>query len=189
MNLKMVFGVIGGFFLFALVAGIAVVVSQRPPSVLIPKQIGLPVANGIPETSSSTAATIALPLTGGGTLAVKDFIHNGETVADMNTPGSYVLAGSLGYCLSDGTCPHGATSTQFAISYTAQTQSFNIMLLKAPLGVARKAAEQFLVNRLGVAGQKLCELHYFIGTSYQVSTTYTAKNLGFSFCPGATALP
>ena len=120
---------------------------------------------------------------------MKDFIHNGETVADTVNPGTYVLAGSLGYCLADGSCPSGAPTTSFAISYDEKIRFFNIVLLEEPLGVTRFEAEQFLANRLGLSREQLCSLDYSIGAPYWINDAYADKNLGFSMCKGATPLP
>ena len=116
-------------------------------------------------------------------------MHNGESWADIQNPGSYILAGSAGYCLADGTCPHGASTDEFNISYNSASSFFNIVLLKEPLGATRVATEQFLGDRLGLSEQDMCVLNYFVGTPYYVSENFSGKNLGFSFCPGATTLP
>ena len=157
---------------------------------------GLPVAGSVapnnePGSSGAitTGATLSFTTRSGATAIVKDFVHNGETVADVVNPGSYVLAGTVGYCLADGTCPAGYSTTNFNISYDEKTHFFNVVLLKEPLGTVRLEAEQFLANRLGITGQQLCSLDYSIGAPYWVNTAYADKNLGFSFCPGATALP
>ena len=161
-----------------------------------PSTPGLPVANSTTFTtgtsgsfSTSTAPMISVAVQGGGAIAVKDFVHNGETVLDVQNPGSYVLAGSLGYCLTDGTCPAGASTTDFSVSYNDKTNFFNIVLLKEPLGTIRLEAEQFLQNRLDITEQQACGLNYFVGTPYWVNSVYDDRNLGFSFCPGATVLP
>ncbi|MDO8567052.1 MAG: hypothetical protein Q7R58_02785 [bacterium] len=158
---------------------------------------GLPVAGtvvpsneapGSPNTSI-TEATMSFSTPSGAVITVKDFIHNGETVPDVQNPGSYVLAGSLGYCLADGSCPRGAPTTNFSVLYNEKIHFFNIVLLKEPLGAIRLEAEQFLINRLGITEQQACSLNYSIGAPYWVNETYDDKNLGFSFCPGATKLP
>ena len=158
---------------------------------------GLPIASStIPDIESvdtfnpsTTVSTLSFPTRSGASLTVKDFIHNGETVSDSQNPGSYVLAGSLGYCLANGSCPSGASTTDFSISYNEKTHFFNIILLKEPLGEARFEAEQFLISRLGIDERQICSLDYFVGAPYWVNETYDDKNLGFSFCSGATKLP
>src|SRR3989344_5049120 len=112
---------------------------------------GLPIASStIPDietvdtfSTSTTISTLSFPTRSGASLTVKDFIRNGETVSDSQNPGSYVLAGSLGYCLANGSCPSGAATTDFSISYNEKTHFFNIILLKEPLGATRLEAELF----------------------------------------------
>lgn len=163
---------------------------------------GLPVSNSTVFTTSTTgitssystatstnSATLSL-ITQAGTIAVTDFVHNNETVADIENPGSYVLAGSLGYCLADGTCPSGAPANDYSIIFNEKTHFFNIVLLSEPLGGVRFSAEQFLMSRLGgISEQQACSLKYYVGTPYWVNSAYDNRNLGFSFCPGATVLP
>ena len=124
-----------------------------------------------------------------GTVVMLDFLNNGTTAADLQNPGMYYVAGSPGYCLSDGTCPHGAAATDFNIAYDARAQFFNIALLGEPLGKVRAEAEQLMIKILGISQDQLCTLNYYVGTTYYVNEQYSGKNLGFSFCPGATVLP
>jgi len=49
--------------------------------------------------------------------------------------------------------------------------------------------EQFMLKTLGISQQQLCALNYSVGVTRYVNEQYTAKNLGFSFCPGAVVLP
>ncbi|MDD2657854.1 MAG: hypothetical protein PHD04_04335 [Candidatus Pacebacteria bacterium] len=155
--------------------------------------LGGSVTPGSIDTGSSGSSvsnpTITFGTPNGGVVTVKDFIHNGETVSDVENPGSYVLAGSVGYCLANGSCPSGATTTDFNVSYNEKTHFFNIILLAEPLGSVRLEAEQFLASRLGLVDKEVCDLNYFVGTPYWINATYDNKNLGFSFCPGATVLP
>jgi hypothetical protein len=82
-----------------------------------------------------------------------------------------------------------ATSTDYNIGYDGVAKSFTIALLKEPLGNSRKEAEQFLMTTLGITQQQMCSLNYYVGTTYFVNESYDSSNLGFSFCPGAVALP
>ncbi len=132
-----------GIVLVLLAIGIAGVVAYQlwgqkaeSPRAAVEFPTGTQTGNG--------GATLTLGTTGGSSVASKDFIHNGETVADTQNPGTYVLAGTLGYCLADGSCPAGAQSDDFSISYFESDQSFYISLLKEPIGAARKKAQDFL---------------------------------------------
>jgi hypothetical protein len=140
------------------------------------------------SVSGASQATMQIMLPNGKSLVVKDFIHNHETVPDTVNPDYYYLAGSIGYCLGDGTCPSGYKTNDFSVTYHATDGHFNIILLTEPLATARTEVEVFLLDRLGVNEAQLCNINYWIGTSGQTSAVYTNKNLGFDFCPGATQL-
>lgn len=76
----------------------------------------------------------------------------------------------------------------YIITYVASDQSFNIGLFKEPLGDVRKQAEQDFLTKLGVTQAEACRLKHVVQTPFWVSSFYGGKNLGFSFCPGATQL-
>ncbi len=125
----------------------------------------------------------------GNAIATNDFVHNGITIPDTVNSGRYLLAGNLGYCMSDPQeCQAGAT-TDFNIFYDSTNGSFTIALLKEPLGQVRFEMEQFLMKTLGITQEDMCRLNYYVGTVSDVNPLYADRNLGFSFCPGATVLP
>ncbi len=169
----------GGYFLYAYF-------SKSAPTTTIDNPTTFPISG---DDTTPPENTFDVETYAGTTVPAKDFIANGETVADIENPGSYVLAGTVGYCLPDGSCPAGAPVTEYHISYNKNTDFFNVILLSEPLGDARKAAEEFLKSRLGLSAPALCTLRYFVGTPYWVNEQFDNKNLGFSFCPGATKLP
>jgi hypothetical protein len=121
-------------------------------------------------------------------VGVSNFIDNGVTVADPANPTRYLLAGSLGYCTPAGVCG-AASTTNFTVFFDTEAQSFAISLTAEPIGEARRAAEAFLEQTLGIGPTQMCQLRAYVGTTYWVNELYDDKNLGFSFCPGATALP
>lgn len=139
-------------------------------------------------SSAKPAATMTITTMSGHTVSVKDFIHNGETVPDTVNPGNYYLAGSIGYCLGDGTCPSGYKTDDFVVTYNESAASFNIILTAEPLAKSRDEVGLFMLDRLGVTQAQLCGLRYWLGTTAGVNGVYAGKNLGFAFCPGATAL-
>lgn len=150
--------------------------------------VNVPVNPSNPSSGRDTEPTISISGQNGSSFVTKDFIHNGETASDVVNPGNYYLAGSIGYCLADGRCPAGATTTDFNVSYDSNHSSFSILLLEEPLGQSRLHAETFLEEKLGLTEAQLCGLNYWLGTTYWVNEIYAGKNLGFSFCPGATQL-
>ncbi len=147
----------------------------------------------MPSTNTGTPTNpplqkISITAQSGTAIAVNDFIHNGITYADIENPGYYYVAGSPGYCLANGSCPGGAATNDFTIIYRDANHAFNIFLLTEPISAGRQAAEQFLMNQLGISQNQMCYLQYYVSTSNDVNQFYAGKNLGFSFCPGATKL-
>ncbi|MDO8593357.1 MAG: hypothetical protein Q7R59_00440 [bacterium] len=140
-------------------------------------------------TSSPTGQRITLAAQNGGTVIANDFIHNGVTIPDTANAGRYLLAGNFGYCLSDPQKCQAATADNFSVYYNMTTQSFILTLTKEPIGQARLDMEQFMLATLGITEQQMCSLNYLIGVTRYVNEQYAGKNLGFSFCPGATKLP
>lgn len=139
--------------------------------------------------SSGVAPTFPLTTQTGSTVLALDFINNGVTIPDAVNPGGYLLAGNLGYCLSDPQKCQAASTTNFSVYYISGSKSFLIDLTEEPIGQARLDMEQFMLKTLGITEQQMCSLNYLVGVTRYVSEQYTGKNLGFSFCPGATLLP
>lgn len=152
--------------------------------------VGTYVPPGTELAATSTAPdTTEVALRAGGSVVVNDFLHNGTTISDPENTGNYYLAGSVGYCLKDGSCPSGAKADNYIVIYDSAHQFFTIALTAEPIGPARLAAEAFLRTTLGLSNEQLCGLNYYIGTTESVNNSYSGKNLGFSACAGATSLP
>ena len=143
--------------------------------------VGFPIAgmNATSSISVGSTSTITVASKNGTGMAVNDFIHNGDTAPDTSNSGQYYLTGT----------PMSTSTSDFIIKYTESGQSFIIALTKEPLGQARQDAEQFLMKTLGISQAQMCALNYYLGTDVYTSSFYGGKNLGFSFCPGATELP
>ncbi|HUY05624.1 MAG TPA: hypothetical protein VMV62_02850 [Candidatus Paceibacterota bacterium] len=160
--------------------------SVTPPSSGATTNVSAP---GSSPASSGQPGTIAIGALGGGVVTTNDFIHNGATIPDGANTDRYLLAGNLGYCVSDPQQCQAASSTDFIVYYDSAQQSFTIALTEEPLGQARLDMERFMLATLGITPQQMCSLNYYVGTSSGVNALYSTKNLGFSFCPGATVLP
>ena len=153
----------------------------------------LPGSGSFPVTTSTSQGgeivNMQVPITKGGSVQAIDFIHNGVTLPDEMNEGRYLLAGDLGYCVTDPAACQAGGTTAFNIFYDSTSGAFTIALLEEPLGQTRLAAEQYLMKTLGVTQQEMCALNYYVGTTSSVNPRYDSGNLGFSFCPGATVLP
>lgn len=111
-------------------------------------------------------------------MPVRDFIASTSTVPDPNNKGNYFIAGQI----------TATSSPEYSILYTESDQSFNITLLSEPLAFVRARAEQDFVQKVGIKQVQACNLRYRVGVPNYVNEFYSGKNLGFSFCPGATKL-
>jgi len=157
--------------------------------VTLPVSTSTSVGSVVPGDTPIPPGEISVRVQDGKSIVVNDFIHNGVTVADTINPGRYLLAGNLGYCYPDSAQCQAASTTNFIVFYNSKPQSFTIALTEEPVGKARLAMEQFMLKTLGISQQQLCALNYSVGVTRYVNEQYTAKNLGFSFCPGAVVLP
>jgi hypothetical protein len=176
------------FFILVVAIGLYLFSQRKTPA------SEAPVENNFLQASTSATRAAQKTLTiatknGNDVLIVKDFIHNGETILDIENPDTYILAGSLGYCLADGTCPAGAKSEYMNVTYNQTDQSFAISLLQEPLGNARKIAQEFLMSRLGITKLDTCALRAFVGTPYTTNENYSDTSVGFDGCSDAIPLP
>ena len=126
------------------------------------------------QNTSGPHASVVLRT--GETVQVNIFKNAEETKEDKNNPGHYYLAGT------------NTVTAPYTILYTEKDQSFNITLFEEPIAATRNQAEQKLLNILGINQEDACYLHYWVGVPYGINPVYAGKNLGFSFCPGATEL-
>ncbi|MBI4067832.1 hypothetical protein HY413_00285 [Candidatus Kaiserbacteria bacterium] len=196
MNKKLLVWIVG-ILLGAVVVGVvwylAFAPEAAPQAPLQPAT--LPISGSInpvstsPGTFSLGVQTMTLTALDGSSMVVNDFIGNGITIPDGANAGRYLLAGDLGYCVSEPQKCQAGPVVNFNIYYNSAPQSFTIALTEEPIGQARLDMERFLLVALGVTEQQMCSLNYYVGVTRYVNERYTGKNLGFSFCPGATKLP
>lgn len=144
--------------------------------------------SGVGGTGSGTVqqGTLLIATQSGTRITTNDFLSAAATVKDPINTGNYFL----GYHQSEGMPDETATSNPpYVIEYSADSQFFNIKILQEPLGAVRSEAEQYLMESLNIPQVQLCQLNYMVSVPYWVNTVYAGKNLGFSFCQGATPLP
>ena len=157
------------------------------------QNVGLPVANPVGNSSTVTEAsstfptgtTLSVGAVGGGSVQTNNFIADPTTTKDPINPGYYYL----GYHVYEGVPDPTATNNPpYIITYISTTQYFNIALLQEPVGSTREEMEQYLMARLSISQTQMCQLNYMVSVPDHVNSFYSGQNLGFSFCPGATAL-
>lgn len=123
---------------------------------------------------TGSVGDLQVMLTDGTKTSIPDFTkQNQPPIAGPDT--GYQVAGSV----------DGAYQTL----YFPQDSYFLISLLGEPLGQNRIAAENALRDKLGLSDEQLCKLNVEVRTTSGVNDTYAGKDLGLSFCPGATKLP
>ncbi len=147
-----------------------------------PSDGGFPIDRGpgvTPNSQSGTGTGASVSTVTGNQLSVNDFKNDPATIADSNNAGHYYLSGGV---------DAGNSNAPYSILYVEADQSFSITLLEEPLADTRIKAETELMQRLGVIQSGMCSLRYVVSTPYWVNEIYAGKNLGFSFCPGATPL-
>jgi len=176
-----------GFIAFWIFVGFGSKSAMTGPgggSVTFPSSGNVPVSasNNLGQQQSS----ITVIGSGGVAIPTRDFLR-------ASTTGEYPNAGYyyLGYHTAGAGVvdPTATNNPPYLIEYIKATQYFNIELLKEPIGETRSAAEQFLISNLSISQDQMCQLNYMVSVPDRVNSRYAGRNLGFSFCPGATKLP
>ena len=135
--------------------------------------------NGVP----SDTPVWSIPGQNGTTIDVSPFETSSNTAATSTVgPSDTKVPPAHNVLVS------GADDGPYAITYFANDNSFTITLYKEPLGKSRDDAESELLKKLNITKDEACWLRHAVLTLDRVNTFYAGKNLGFSFCPGATAL-
>lgn len=131
-------------------------------------------------SATTTAASLTVAATTGGSIVVNDFTKDPKTVTSADIPDHYFISGGINAYTDN---------SPYSIYYVDTDQSFNITILQEPIGDNRMAAEQELMQKLGITQLEMCRLRYYVSVPQDVNAVYAAKgNLGFSFCPGAAQL-
>ncbi|MBC7836684.1 hypothetical protein H7X87_02800 [Acetobacteraceae bacterium] len=131
-------------------------------------------------STSQTSRTLAISTNDGASVMVHDFKSDPNTILHPSLSGHYYLAGGI----------DPVPTTPFRTFYLDSDQSFRVTLFEEPLGQTRLAAENDLMQRLGIQASEMCRLKYIVSVPEWVNEIYSNKgNLGWSFCPTGTALP
>jgi hypothetical protein len=78
---------------------------------------------------------------------------------------------------------------EYQILYHAPDRTFTLSLMSEPIGRIRLDAEDELLALLGITETEACALRVNVTVPISVNERYSGKNLGMSFCRGATKLP
>lgn len=156
--------------------------TATPGTVSLPVSQNTVIPAEIPK-GISQSPVFDLSSADGGVLKVKNFLVSPDTYRDPINTGYY----SLGYPINPAV--ESSSTPPFLVMYISETQFFTIELLQEPIGEARTQVELYLEQHLGLTPNDLCKLNYTLSVPVSVNQDYAGKNLGFSFCPGATVLP
>jgi|CXWL01.1.fsa_nt_gi hypothetical protein len=138
--------------------------------------------NAISQPTQTNGSLIIIKGYDSAPIQTKDFISDSDAVEDPVNPGYYYLGYQTFGDMAKENPP-------YLIAFITDTHYFNILLLKEPLGESRKAVEKYLIEKLGISLEQMCNLNYSVGTPTSVNSVYASMNLGFSFCPKAVQLP
>lgn len=138
--------------------------------------INLPTNGNVTPSGSST---ILIRTADNSTIELHNFLTDSLTYKDDMNEGYYFLGNNFQQTESD---------PEFVIQYIAETNSFIIALYQEPLAQARKNAEQYLIDNLGLSEEQMCSLRYSVSVPKDVNDFFAGHSLGFSFCPGSFPL-
>jgi cytoskeletal protein RodZ len=118
-------------------------------------------------------------------------LKNGSTVT---IPDPTKIPQPEGYVPSQGYQVAGSDTGNFQVLYFSAknggTEEFLISILSEPIGANRLAAEKELQQKTGLTNDQMCQLSDVeVYVDSGVNDSYAGRNLGLSFCPGATKLP
>jgi hypothetical protein len=118
--------------------------------------------------------TLPITLKGGGVAHVPDFTKDNQpAIAGPDT--GYQVAGNA--------------EATYHILYFPEDSYFLVSLFAEPLRLTREDAEEELRTKLKLTEPQLCALNIQVFTDFETSEFYAGKELGLSFCQGATYLP
>lgn len=137
------------------------------------------VALGLVGGSARADDTLQLPTKSGDRVIVKDFTKlPSNIVSPWNADEIYIDANN-----------QQAEKKAYDLIFNTVHRNFRVILLSAPLDQARDLAQQYLIGQLGFQKGQMCSLQYVVRVSRTFpDNPYGAKNLKFSFCPGAVNL-
>lgn len=80
------------------------------------------------------------------------------------------------------------TGYPFDILYNENNNSFAVALTEEPIVESRIAVEEYLLGRLGVSLDELCQMTIFVSVPFNVNEFYAGDSLGLPSCPNSVPL-
>lgn len=112
------------------------------------------------------------PVSGEGVL-----VNDPVMVGVERAPGVYEISGN-----------EIGIDVPFTIVYFRGYDFYQISLEQEPIGETRRAAEDRLLQQLGISTEEACRLDISVRTRLEVNYVYAGTELGLSFCPGSVTL-
>jgi hypothetical protein len=111
-----------------------------------------------------------------GDVSVNNFYKNPQTqVFEQGSPGEYAIL---------------VNSGQYTMDYRNEDRSFGIVLNDPNLQVARRAAEKYFLEKLGITETQACKLVVSVGVPISVGDgNASGVDYHLSFCPDGVPLP
>jgi hypothetical protein len=133
------------------------------------------------EENAPAPETVPQPTQSAQKILDNNFLQKDNITEDTSNPGSFYLGNTFQK-------NETGSLSNYVVTYSQDTQFFNVTLLAEPLRDSRLAAEQYLRSLLGLSDADMCALHYTVSAPQYVSQQYSGNDLKFSFCPGSTSL-
>jgi hypothetical protein len=190
MNRNSILMVVGAIVLLIVAAGILAFLFLRPENEPAPPQNtgGNPFGFSTTGTEPSTGAAVrTIYSRQGEPVSVPDFTEGKES-QQIGASESDVQFDLTPYPPYNPDVPYPTHA--YDVQFNQANSEFVVTLNEEPLGSARRAAETFLRNILGLTDTEFCALNIVVGVPYSVNESLSYyQNLGLSFCPQAYPLP
>lgn len=111
--------------------------------------------------------------------------NNGADVPILNRPETVNL-GSGSFIIAGGNDIYA--QPPFQILFYEPDRSYTISLLAQPISTTRRDAETAFLELLSISKSDACALPVMVTTPYYVDRVMSGRDLGLSFCAGATPL-
>ncbi len=154
--------------------------TSAPPDLFGPSSQVNTAQGGIAQAQPASSETnIDITNRDGRTISVRPFLPgpNATSTKSVDATGATAVVPL-----------YWGANASFSIVYNGTNDFFGIGLLAEPINQARKNAETYVLELLGVSQEEACRLNYSLFVMANVNPVYAGKNLGFSFCPGAIGL-
>lgn len=138
------------------------------------------------EASGGSTGTSGLEQLGPATPLAPETIPNGNSITFGTSRGSVITNNFYKIAQgSDGDALVIRRTPQYEIMYDAADSTFGIFITEGPVASSERAAENDLVNILGISKAQVCLLSAVWSVSVAVNENAAGRNYPLSFCSEA----